>query len=55
MSQEQDTAMYDQGGPVEHTGPDCLVGKCDACDGRAWDVDLDDVTDCDCDCHEETL
>ncbi|WP_309080299.1 hypothetical protein [Zhihengliuella sp.] len=34
-----------------HRGPDCLVDKHRACDGRAFDPDADDVVPCDCSCH----
>jgi hypothetical protein len=50
MTQEQDTAMLDQPEPL--IGPDCVAGKCTACDGRAWDPTADDVTECCCECHE---
>jgi len=51
MTQEQDTAMLDQ--PEPPIGPDCVVGKHPACDGRAWDHEADNITDCACGCHEE--
>lgn len=34
-------------------GPDCLAKKCRACDGRALDIESDDIVACDCICHNE--
>ena len=28
--------------------PECRDGKCRNCDGRAWDLRVDDFTDCEC-------
>lgn len=28
--------------------PECAAGKCGNCDGRTWDRDADDYTDCPC-------
>jgi hypothetical protein len=36
-------------------GPDCRDGKHPACDGRAWGVEADTITDCECACHWPTL
>lgn len=33
------------------TGPDCRDGKHPACDGRAWDNDVDALANCGCTCH----
>lgn len=32
--------------------PDCTYGKHTACSGEAFDDYADDVTDCQCDCHD---
>ena len=32
--------------------PDCLNGSHKACTGTAWDVEADDLVDCQCGCHE---
>ena len=32
--------------------PDCVAGKCGACDGAAWGHDTDEPADCSCACHE---
>ena len=31
--------------------PECLVGKCGNCDGRALDVESDDIVACGHACH----
>jgi len=31
--------------------PDCMNGKHRGCNGEAWDLHDDELTDCDCDCH----
>lgn len=33
------------------TGPECLVNKHRACDGRAFDLDIDEQAPCQCNCH----
>lgn len=34
-----------------HLSPDCAQGKCKACTGEAWDLDLDAAVSCEHWCH----
>lgn len=35
--------------------PDCKGGKHPACNGDAWDFDMDEPTTCQCPCHVDLL
>jgi len=33
--------------------PDCRDGNHQKCNGDAWDLEADGITDCRCGCHDE--